>query len=299
LHFYHAAPEDLKLRGKVVGHEPAGVVAEVGDGVTAVQPGDRVSVYHWIGCGHCHYCRSGYRQFCAQAQGIAASGNGSSAEYLLAPEANCLPLPDQLSFVDGALMACCAGTAFASLKRLRVAGGDQLAVFGLGPVGLSVLLEATAMGARVIGVEVVPERISLGRELGAEVVIDASRDDPVSAIRDLTRGRGVPLAVEASGSDAGRAQIVESLDIGGTAVYVGQGSDRPVVCPADLIQRGRTLTGSFVMPMGLYRPLSDFLVDRDVRLERMVTHRFPIDRAVEAFQLFATRKTGKVVIEFA
>jgi propanol-preferring alcohol dehydrogenase len=299
LHFYHSSPEELGARcGMVVGHEPAGVVEEVGNCVTAVKPGDRVSVYHWISCGHCRYCRAGYRQFCPERKGIAASGYGSSAEYVLAPEANCLPLPTELSFVDGALMACCAATAFSALQKLGVSGSEDLAVFGLGPVGLCVLLEAKAMGARLIGIEVVPERLELGMQLGADEVIDAGRADAVEAIRDLTHGRGANLAVETSGVPMVRAQIVDALCPSGKAVYVGLGSSQPVVDPSLLISTEKALMGSYVMPMNMYDAFAEFLIERKVCLARIVTHRFAIARGVEAIELFDTRRTGKVVFEY-
>ena len=299
LHFYHSSSEEQGPRlGKVVGHEPSGVVEEVGAGVHGVRPGDRVSIYHWIGCGYCHHCRSGYRQFCPEGVGIAAAGYGSSAEYLLAPEANCLPLPDELSFADGAMMACCAATAFSALKKLNASADNDLVVFGLGPVGLCVLMEARALGVKTIGVEVVPERLALARQLGADGVVDASDIDPTDAVRDLTNGRGADLAVETSGSLAGRSQIVGVLGPFGKAAFVGLGASGKAVDPADLIESEKVLMGSYVLPMGLYRPLAEFLVEKQVNLERIVTHRFPIEQGVEAFRTFDSRKTGKVIFEF-
>jgi propanol-preferring alcohol dehydrogenase len=297
LHFYHSTPEELGSRcGTVVGHEPAGIVEEVGTCVTAVRPGDRVSVYHWIACGHCAHCRSGYPQFCAQRVGIAAAGYGSSAEYILAPEANCLPLPEALSFVDGALMACCAATAYSALHKMRASAEDDVAIFGLGPVGLSTLLQARALGARTIGIEVVPERLELARQMGADDVVDAHSVDPVEAVLDLTGGRGATKAIESSGSAAARSQIVDVLGHGGIGVYVGLGNHPPTVDPARLIEMERVLMGSYVMPVTMYDAFVRFLVQRDVHPEQIVTHRFTITRGVEAIELFDTRRTGKVVL---
>jgi len=240
LHFYHTPPEAMGARrGNVVGHEPAGVVEEVGPCVTTVKPGDRVSVYHWISCGHCRYCRAGYRQFCEERVGIAMCGYGSSAEYVLAPEANCLPLPDALSFADGAMMACCAATAFSALKKLDVAGDDDLVIFGLGPVGLCTLVQAKALGARVIGVEVIPERLGLARALGADDLIDAQNADPVKQVRELTESWGASAVVETSGNVRARAQVVEVLRPQGKGVFVGLGENALAFDPAHLIEIGR------------------------------------------------------------
>ena len=300
LHFYHQTPAELGPRyGVVIGHEPAGVVEEVGAGVTAVRPGDRVSVYHYLSCGHCHACRSGHRQLCPERVGIAAAGYGSSAEYLLAPEANCLPLPDALSFVDGALMACCAGTAFSALDKLGASGRDSLVIYGLGPVGLSALLEAVALGVRVIGVELVPERLQLGRALGADLVIDAGSQDPVEAVLEATDGEGADLALETSGAASARSQIVRTLRWRGKAAFVGLGSGAPAIAPEDLIDSERVVMGSYVLPLGLFKPLADFLVRKQVRLERLVTHRFPIERGEEAFAFSDQQRSGKVVLEYS
>jgi len=296
LHFYHEPQPDNGPRlGMAIGHEAAGIVEAVGAAVSAVKPGDRVSVYHWIGCGHCPACRSGDRHLCPERIGIAASGNGTSAEYLLAPEANCLPLPESLSFETGALIACCAGTAFSALAKLQVSARDDLLIFGLGPVGLSTLVEAHALGARTLCVELVSERIDLARRLGADVVIDAKVDDPVSVIHDLTGGRGVRKAIEASGASSARAQLVQALATGGTGIYIGLGKPSPVIDPAQLIDSEKTLRGSHVMPMRLYQPLVEFLASRQVNLDAIITHRFPLEAGPEAFALFDTRTTGKIL----
>jgi len=299
LHFYHSNPEELGDRvGRAVGHEPSGIVEEVGDGVTAVKPGNRVSIYHWFGCGHCSDCVAGLRQFCPEGVGIAAAGYGSCAEYVLAPKANCLPLPDGLSFATGAMMACCAATAFSALTKLGTSGRDDLVIFGLGPVGLCALLEAKAMGARVIGVEIVPERLALAASLGADDVIDASVTNVPEAVQGLTGERGATLGLETSGSSAGRRQIVESIARFGKAAYVGLGSSAPVVDPSLLIETEKVLMGSYVMPMGMFDSLARFLLERQVDLDRIITHRFPIGRGVEAFHLFDSRRTGKVILDF-
>lgn len=299
VHFYRNTPEGLGVRcGKVVGHEPSGVVEEIGDCVTAVAPGDRVSVYHYFSCGQCGFCRQGYRQFCEQRSGIEAYGYGSSAEYVLAPQENCLPLPDELSFVDGAMIACCAGTSFSALNKLAVSGEDDLAIFGLGPVGLSALVEAKAMGARVLGVDVVGERLALARQVGADEVIDAASVDPVEALRDLTRGRGANLALETTGAAGPRAQIVAALSVAGKAVYVGFGSQEAVINPTSFIGSEKVLMGSFVLPYKMYDRLVQFLLERYVDLEQIVTHRFSIEQAVEGLELMDSRRCGKVVLEY-
>src|SRR5215471_472963 len=177
----------------VTGHEPCGVVAELGAGVTDAQApiGQRVMVHHYWGCGKCKHCRIGYTQMCVHGSRVmGSSANGGHAPYLLAPAGSLVPLPDELSFTEGAAVSCGTGTAYSALKRLNVSGRDTLAVFGQGPVGLAATQLATAMGARVIAVDPLAERRELATRLGAAVVIDSATDSPVDAIRALTHGEG-------------------------------------------------------------------------------------------------------------
>ena len=149
----YRAAADPNRPACVTGHEPCGVVAEIGAGVTDQQArvGQRVMVHHYRGCGVCKHCRVGYTQMCARgAQVMGFSANGGNAPYLLAPASSVVTLPDELSFVEGAAISCGTGTAYSALKRLGVSGRDTLAIFGQGPVGLAATQLATAMGARVI-----------------------------------------------------------------------------------------------------------------------------------------------------
>src|SRR5216110_3143798 len=180
------------------GHEPCGVVAARGPGVSEKEApiGQRVMDHHYAGCGVCAHCRTGWSQLCRT--GITVYGvtaHGGHADYLKVPARTLVPLAEELSFAEGAAVACGTGTAYGALKRMRIAGGDTLAVFGQGPVGLSATVLGAAMGARVIAVETSAERMKLAQEFGADAVIDAGKEDSVQALRDLTQGVGVDLAL--------------------------------------------------------------------------------------------------------
>jgi D-arabinose 1-dehydrogenase-like Zn-dependent alcohol dehydrogenase len=147
--------------------------------------------HHYAGCGVCSHCRVGWSQLCRA--GITVYGvtaHGGHADYLKVPARTLVELPEELSFAEGAAVACGTGTAFAALKRMRLCGADTLAVFGQGPVGLSATVLGVAMGARVIAVETSPERMKLAREFGAAAVLDAAKEDAVAAIREITGGAG-------------------------------------------------------------------------------------------------------------
>src|ERR671928_2200744 len=159
----------------IAGHEPCGVVVARGAGVSEREAplGQRVMDHHYSGCGVCSHCRVGWSQLCRA--GITVYGvtaHGGHADYLKVPARTLVPLPDELSFVEGAAVACGTGTAYGALRRMHLAGGSTLAVFGQGPVGLSATLLGAKMGARVIAVETNAERMALARQFGAEWALD-------------------------------------------------------------------------------------------------------------------------------
>ena len=297
LHFYESTPEELGIRrGVVIGHEPSGVIEAVGPCVDHLQVGDRITVNHTLGCGHCEYCRAGATVLCAENLGIAASGYGGNAEYTLMPAANCLPLPDELSLIEGAFLACTGATAYNALRKLSPSGRDRLVVIGLGPVGLSGVVIGKALGATIYGVDLVPERLSLATSLGADEVINAAEDDTVTAIRSLTDGRGVELAFETSGAAGGQSDAVDVLRPRGKAAFVGIGKGGPSIDPAQFLHKEATLFGSKVMPAGNYQEMIRFMVRRNVRFEPIVTHRVPLADGPEAFAELDAGAAGKFVL---
>ncbi len=298
LHSYRASKEARAGNTTIPGHEPSGVVAAIGAGVTGLQIGDRVSVYHFRTCGHCRECRAGNMMWCEERRGYGGPIHGSDADLILTDARNCLPLPKELSFAVGAMMACNAGTAFSSISKLNLSGKDTVAIFGQGPVGLAGLLFAKALGARVIAVEPLAARRTLALELGADAAVDPMDADLVTAIKELTHGRGADAAYETAGSTASQAGVVDCLGMGGRAVFVGFGSQEKSLIPAQIITRQLTLMGSFVLPVPMYFDMVRFITERNIDLERLITHRFTIDKAPEAFALFDSGKTGKVVFEW-
>jgi len=283
------------------GHEPCGVVVARGPGVSEREApdGQRVMDHHYAGCGNCAHCRLGWSQLCRA--GITVYGvtaHGGHADYLKVPLRTLVPLPEELSFAEGAAVACGTGTAYAALRRMRVAGGDTLAVFGQGPVGLSATVLGSAMGARVIAVETTPERLRLARDFGADALVDASKEDAVKAILDLTRGEGVALALECSGAAAARRAAVRCVKTWGTACYVGEGGEVTLDVSPDLLRRQVTLIGSWTFSaMGMLE-CARFIADNKIDLERIFTHRWRIEQADEAYRSFDSQTTGKGVFLF-
>ena len=196
LHFYRAkdGPATLGLvidSPKIGGHEPCGVVAAVGAEVEHLAVGDRVMNHHYSGCGSCSDCQAGWQQLCGDGFVVyGATANGAHAPYMAAKADTMVPLPDELSFASGAAISCGTGTAFSALARMGLAAGETIAVFGLGPVGLSAALFAGHMGARVIAIDLSSERLALAAQAGANELIDSSVVDAVEAVMEFTHGRG-------------------------------------------------------------------------------------------------------------
>ena len=209
----------------IAGHEPCGVVVALGSGVSEKEAriGARVMDHHYTGCETCKHCRSGWAQMCLKGATVfGANGNGAHARYMKVPVATLVPLPDALSFETGAAISCGTGTAYQALRRLNLAGGETIAIFGQGPVGLSATQLGVAMGARVIALDVSPERCALAREFGAHDVIESRSNDPVAAIRDLTHGEGAHKTLDTSGAAEARAAAVRAARTWGTACYAGE-----------------------------------------------------------------------------
>jgi threonine dehydrogenase-like Zn-dependent dehydrogenase len=187
------------------------------------------------------------------------------------------------------------GTAYGALRRMRIAGGDTLAVFGQGPVGLSATLLGNAMGARVIAVETGAERLALAKHFGADATVDASKDDAVKAIHELTRGEGVNLALDCTGAAAARRAAVRCVKTWGTACYVGEGGDVTLDVSPDLLRRQVTLVGSWTFSaMGMLE-CARFIADNKIDLEKIFSHRWKLEQADEAYRSFDTQTTGKGV----
>lgn len=283
----------------ISGHEPCGVIAELGQGAPAgLKVGDRVMVHHYAGCGLCEICAMGFEQACPNGRVTygGGTGHGANADAMLVPSRTLVPLPDELTFEEGAAIACGTGTAWCGLKKMNVAGGDTVAIFGQGPVGLSGTASAVAMGARVIAVDVIPERLALARKLGADAVIDAGAGGVVGAIRDLTGGRGASAALETSGNAAAREQSLEALKLFGRACFVGIGGPAAIDFNRDVIFKVVTIYGSWTFSKAELIAIARFMVEMKVPIDRLITHHFTLDQAAEAFRIFDAGATGKCMI---
>ncbi|MBI2938809.1 MAG: zinc-binding dehydrogenase, partial [Chloroflexi bacterium] len=182
-----------------------------------------------------------------------------------------------------------------ALKRLDASGRDTLAIFGQGPVGLSGTLLGRAMGARIVAVDPSAERRELATQFGAEVVLDPRQVDPVQAIRELTHGEGADATLDCTGQPAARVAAVKSARIWGRVCFVGEGNTTTFEISPDIIHKQLTIYGSWTFSTLGQEECARFIADRKIPLHRLLTHRFTLDQAADAYRLFDTQTTGKGV----
>src|ERR1700722_17298310 len=196
-------------QGVIAGHEPCGQIVAEGSGCRRFKEGDRVIVYHISGCGVCNDCRRGYMISCTSEKYRRAYGwqrDGGMADYMLAEEKDLVLLPDELSYTDGAQVACGFGTVYEGLEKIGICGDHDVLITGLGPVGLAAAALCRKLGARrIIGIDVVEERMQLALRLGLCDETLRSGPDNVAEVRGLTGGRGVERAIDCSANDVARA----------------------------------------------------------------------------------------------
>jgi threonine dehydrogenase-like Zn-dependent dehydrogenase len=281
------------------GHEPCGVVAARGPGVSEKEApiGARVMDHHYSGCGTCKHCRVGWSQLCKA--GITVYGvtaHGGHAEYLKVPVRTLVPLPEELSFVAGAAVSCGTGTAYGALRRMNALGGSTLAVFGQGPVGVSATLLGAKMGLRVIAVETSAERRALALKFGADKAIDAA--DAEKVLKELTRGEGVDLAMDTTGVSAARIAAIRSAKTWGTVCFVGEGGDVTINVSPDMLRKQLTVIGSWTFSAMGQLECARFAVDNGIDVDALFSHRWKLDQTDEAYRVFDKQSTGKGVITF-
>jgi len=283
----------------VAGHEPCGQIEKVGPGCKRFKEGDRVIIYHISGCGVCHDCRLGYQISCTGPQRAAYGWqrDGGMAEYCLVEETDLVALPDELSYVDGACVACGFGTCYEAIKRIGVSGDDIALVVGLGPMGLAALMVARARGAtKLIGVEVVDERIELAKKLGVVDIFIKSDENALGRIKEATDGKGAEVSIDCSGNPTGRLLAIQGTRQWGRCAFVGEGSTVSFEPSPTIIHNQIAIYGSWVTSVGNMENLVERMVRWNLHPEATVTHRFPLEKAAEAYRVMSEGKCGKVAV---
>ena len=285
----------------IAGHEPCGQVVEEGPGIRRFKKGSRVVVYHISGCGVCHDCRMGYMISCSSPLRAAYGWqrDGGMAEYMLCDEKDLVELPPSLSYTDGAQVACGFGTVYEAIMKVGVSGNDDVLVVGLGPVGLATAMLCKAMGARKIyGIEAIPYRIDLAKKLNLFDKVLPVAASNVDEIKSLTGGNGVERAFDASAADAGRQTAIRATRQWGKIAFVGEGGTVNFNPSPDIIHAQKTIYGSWVTSIWLMENLVEELVRWNLHPDQLVTHRFPLSKVSEAYDLMDKGNCGKVAVCF-
>jgi len=218
---YRAGLSPVEPLPLTLGHEVAGVVEKTGADVEDFAPGDRVCVHYLVTCGRCVFCEAGTEQFCSAAQMIGKHRDGGYAEFIVVPERSVFRLPDEIPFEQGAILMCSSATSLHALNKARLRSGETVAVFGVGGLGISAVQLARHFGAaQVFAVDINPRKLELAGHFGA-IPVNASAGNPVEQIQELTRGRGVDVALELVGLPLTMRQALQSLAILGRAALVG------------------------------------------------------------------------------
>jgi len=298
--------------GLVIGHEPVGVIEELGPGVTGYEIGDRVLVGAITPCGQCRACLSGHLSQCGHGDGYEAIGgwrfgntiNGAQAEYLLVPsaQANLAKIPDGMTDEQAVLLADIASTGISGAEAAPVRIGDSVVVFAQGPIGLCATAGAKLMGASlIIGVDGDDNRLAMSRRLGADIALDYRAVDVVAEIKRLTGG-GADVAIEALGTQQTFESALRSLRPGGTLSSLGVYSGK-LQMPYDAFAAGlgdhRIVTTLCPGGKERMRRLLNLVQSGRFDPTPLITHRFSLDQIVEGYQIFGERAEGvlKVAIK--
>ena len=281
---YRAGISPVKPLPMTPGHEIAGIVEQVGSQVSGLKAGERVCLHYLVTCGDCGYCTTGNEHFCVQGKMLGKHLDGGYAEYIAVPARNAIPLPDEVSFEHAAVLMCSSATSLHALRKARLKGGETVAIFGAGGLGMSAIQLARALGALdVYAVDINAGKLQVAAQYGA-VPVNAAQGDPVAAILRLTRGRGVDVALELIGLPQTMLQAVQSLAVFGRAVWVGI-TDKPVALDSyhEVLGKEAEIIGSDDHLLSELHLLLEYARRGILDLSQVVTRTVPLDaRAINA-----------------
>jgi alcohol dehydrogenase len=298
-------------RGRIVGHEPVGVIEHLGEAVSGYEVGDRVLVGAITPCGSCFFCQSHTEAQCSGHEDhwemiggwrLGNSIDGVQADFFRVPyaQANLAKIPDDLSDEQCVLLADIASTGISAAERADVRIGETVAVFAQGPIGLCATAGARLMGASlIIGVDSIEGRLNLSRQMGADEVIDFTEEDPVAAIKRLTEGRGVDVAIEALGLPETFQSSLEATRPGGRVSSLGvYGGKLEIPVESYVYGIGDKQILSTLCPGGKerMRKLMEMVRHGRLDLSPLITHSFALDQIEEAYELFGNQRDGVVKV---
>lgn len=301
-----AFPEFRPWKSPIIsGHEYAGVVVKKGRNVKELSEGDRVSVHYSTSCGNCVWCNLGWDNLCLRRGDLdydSVGYEGGFSEYALLPARNAFRLPDGIPMDQGAIIGCAVTTALHAVKvRGGLRGGDRVAVYGLGGVGLHAVQWASVLGAsKIIGVDVDDFKLRMGKRFGADEVVDSEAYDPVKAIKDFTEGHGVSVAVDTVGTEKTLDSAINSVGVGGRVVAVGlegvYARRQLPVAVARFLLTESMFTGSANHTRDDHRFSINYVASGKYDLSKSITHRMPFEKLNEAIDMLEEGKENIIRI---
>ena len=297
----HSAP-------RIFGHETSGVVAKVGEGVRKFAVGERVVVFHHIPCGECYYCRHKTFAQCSTYKNVGCTAGfepsgGGFAEYVRVMdwivEKGTVRIPDGISFEQACFVEP-VNTCIKGVETLDLEAGETVLVIGQGPIGLILASLAKRAGARVITSDLHPARLTMASSFGLNLTIDASKKDAVEAVRGMTKGRGADAVILAVGGTGLIRPAMDAARPGGRVLLFAQTvRGEATIDPAAVCVDEKTLLGSYSASVELQEESVQFVMNREMDLERLISHRFPLQSSVEALKLAAHPQPDsmKIVIQ--
>ena len=297
----HSAP-------RIFGHETSGTIAAVDTNVRNFRPGDRVVVFHHIPCRECYYCRHKTFAQCPTYKKVGCTAGfepsgGGFAEYVRVMdwivEKGTIKIPDGVSFEQACFVEP-VNTCMKGIEALHLQPGETVLAIGQGPIGIILSVLARRAGATVITSDLYPERLRISKSLGFERAIDASQQDAVDSVREQTEGRGADAVILAVGSNALIRPAMEAARPGGRVLLFAQTQRGEVIVdPAAICVDEKTLVGSYSASVDLQDESVRFVMNGEMNLEKLISHRFPLQESVRALELAAHPQPSsmKIVIQ--
>lgn len=281
----------------IPGHEPAGRVVKVGLHVSHLKVGDRVAVAHISGCGFCMICRQGWDMHCAQKRTYGGDMQGAYGEFMPARAKDCVILPENISYTDGAFYTCGASTGYYAMQRAHLKGGETVVCVGLGPVGLAGAIFAKKLGATVIGVDLTNERCNFAKKHGVDYTINAATEDVEKRVLEITHGKGSEVSVDFTGDPRGRITAIKTAGLWGRVVFIGFGEGMTTIdAEIDVIEKQLTITGAWVFSFPELQGLVEYASNNEIDLSNLTNSKSTIDKGPETFSLFDQGSIGKSFI---
>jgi len=277
------------------GHESCGVVSKIGDRVANVKVGDRIVVYMMYGCEKCEYCNMGYTMLCRDFNCMGFGRDGGHADYVAIPAINCLPIPDEMSYIRAAVTIDVGGTLYSSCKALQLNGRDTLAIFGAGPMGCGGVMLAKAFGARVIAVDLSDDRLEFARKCGADFTVNPAKTDLMEELARITNGKMCDAAIDCTGNEKAERSAFECIRPFGRVNIVGENTSCTIDPSNHFLRKMCTATASWIYPKTGWVEIINFIMEKDIPLEMLATHTFDITAAQKAYEMYEAQQTQKAL----